>query len=141
VKAHRVVLAELGLASFAGKVLRDPGSLDGAWKRERRTRHVVARLGFLRALFAGQGLDSVPLFRGIGLHGPFEKRRGHSFVSATFHRPVAEAHFQDGATALFLADRIGVERLFMTHLETAAMNRQFREAEAVLLEDPDAALF
>jgi hypothetical protein len=29
----------------------------------------------------------------------------------------------------------------MTHLETAAMNRQFHEAEAILLEDPENPAF
>ena len=141
VKAHRVVLAELGLAPFRDTVLRDPASLAGAWKRERRERHIVVRLAFLRAFFAAVGVEAVPLFRGIGLRGPYQRRRGHTFVSTSFHRPVAESHYGDGATGLFLADRVPVERLFLTHLETAAMNRQFREAEAVLLEDLSAALF
>jgi hypothetical protein len=31
---------------------------------------------------------------------------------------------------------VSPDRLFMTFLETAAMNRQFKEAEAVLIGDP-----
>ena len=34
-----------------------------------------------------------------------------------------------------------LERLFMTYLETAVLNRQFHEAEAILLEAPENPAF
>ena len=56
-------------------------------------------------------------------------------ISASFSRAVADSHFQSSgaAAAALYRQRLAPERLFMTFLETAAMNRQFREAEAVLL--------
>jgi hypothetical protein len=37
--------------------------------------------------------------------------------------------------ALYRQD-VSIERLFMSYVETAAMNRRFQEAEALLLADP-----
>jgi hypothetical protein len=56
-------------------------------------------------------------------------------ISATFSRTVAQSHF-DGTrseAAALLRSRLPADRLLLTFLETAAMNRQFPEAEAVLL--------
>ena len=44
VRGHRIVLAELGLAAYAGKAPREPGVFAGEWARERRAEHLVARL-------------------------------------------------------------------------------------------------
>jgi hypothetical protein len=46
-----------------------------------------------------------------------------------------------GGSARLDRQIVPLERVFMTYLETAAMNRQFREAEAVLFEDPDNPAF
>ena len=136
VKGHRVVLAELGLAAFEGKAIRDPSTLRGEWSRERREAHILARMGLLRGLFAHLGLRHVELYRGISGSGPIEPARNETFVSATFHEEVARSHFDLheglGAQALF-RQFVPIERLFMTYLETDAMSRRYREAEAVLL--------
>ena len=42
----------------------------------------------------------------------------------------------DAEVALLVRQRVPVSRLFMTFLETAAMNDRYREAEAVLIGDP-----
>jgi len=47
----------------------------------------------------------------------------------------------DGRSARIERQPVPVGRMFMTYLETGAMNRQFREAEAILLEDPHNPLF
>jgi len=60
-------------------------------------------------------------------------------VSCTFSPAVAEAHFAGGPSttcAVMWRQTVNPDRLFMTFLETAAMNRQFKEAEAVLIGDP-----
>ena len=141
VKGHRIVLAELGLVPFVGTVVRDPDLFSGSWTRERRAAHVVARLGFVRALLDALGLERVQLYRGLsspdGLHPPDNR----TFVSATFSRAVALSHFDaypGEASRALLAAAVPARRLFMTYLETAAMNDAFREAEAVLLYEMDA---
>jgi len=53
----------------------------------------------------------------------------------TFSRAVAEslstAHGPDG-TGTLMRQAVPIDRVFMTYLETIHMNRQFREAEAIL---------
>lgn len=54
----------------------------------------------------------------------------------------ARSHFDSGseqATRVLVRAAVPVNRVFMTYLETAAMNRHFLEAEAVLLAQPGDA--
>jgi hypothetical protein len=136
VKGHRIVIAEIGLVPFDGTVVRHPDLFDEPWTTERRGEHVIARLAFLRALMAALGREHVALYRGLSTDGPLKPPRNETFVSASFSRAVALSHFDasgpDASRAL-LAMPVPVSRLFMTYLETAEMNRHFREAEAVLL--------
>lgn len=143
VKGHRIVLAELGLAPYVGKIVRDPGLFAGAWSRERRAAHLLARLAFVPELFRAAGHETVTLWRGLSSASPLESTPPRTFVSATFSRKVAEAHFDagEGAVVSVLSRHVvPVERLFMTYVETEAMNRQFLEAEAVLVADPDGSI-
>jgi len=144
VKVHAQVLADLGLADFHGSVVRDPASLEPPLTLERRAEHILARLAFVRELFATLGLPAPVLYRAVSSSGPLEPGRPHTFVSATFALEVAMSLFGpawDGRAARLDRQTVPVERLFMTHLETGAMNRQFREAEAILLADPENPQF
>jgi hypothetical protein len=136
IKGHAIVLAELGLAAYRGTVVRDPGLFDGDWSRARRRAHLLTRLGFVQALLVRAGFPTVTLYRGVAWDGRPGPRPPRSLVSATFSRDVAEAHFSGGPTtaaaALFRL-ATPVERVVMTFLETRAMNRRFKEVEAVLL--------
>lgn len=62
-------------------------------------------------------------------------RRQSPPVSASFSRRVAESHFRapNAIAATLYRQRLAPERLFMTFLEIEAMNRQFLEAEEVLV--------
>ncbi len=144
VKGHAIVLAELGLCPYSGKVVRDPRALAGEWARERRAAHLLARLAFTRELWSLLGAAALPVYRGAATDGPLPRRRPASFVSATFSREVAEAHFAGGPTtrvAVMWRQAVPLERLLMTFLETEALNHPFKEAEAVLLGDPDNRAF
>jgi hypothetical protein len=135
VKGHRIVIAELGLVAYAGKVVRDPGLFDDPWSRQRRAEHVLARLGFVHALFARLGHDHLVLYRGLSAEGP---------VHPTFSRDVAMSLFESGsdrATRVLLRQAVPVDRVFMTYYETPQMNAPFKEAEAVLLYDKANAVF
>jgi hypothetical protein len=137
VKGHRIVLAELGLADYAGPVVRDPATFSGSWARERRGDHIVGRLGFVRALFERLGVTRVTLWRGLSTPGGLRRRDGRSFVSASFAEAVSRSHYESGGRTRVLVRReVPVDRLFMTYLETAAMNDRFLEAEAVVLDVP-----
>jgi hypothetical protein len=139
VKGHAIVLAELGLCPYRGKVVRDPGVFEGAGRKERRAEHLVARLAFTYELWSTVGDETVTLYRGAAVDGPLPERSSSSFVSATFSREVAAAHFEGGSTtwtAVQWRQTVPVTRLLMTFLETREMNGRFREAEAVLIGDP-----
>ena len=142
VRAHAIVVAELGLAEYHGPALRDPDALAGRFARDRRAEHVLARLGFVSTAFHLAGWDDVVLYRGMSFeHVTVVPRPAGTFVSATFHRSIAEALSALGPhrrAGVLLAQRVPVARLFMTHHETAAMNAHFQEAEAVLLADASA---
>jgi hypothetical protein len=82
------------------------------------------------------------LYRGTAIHErpltpDSPSRRQAPLISATFSRPVAESHFRSphAAAATLYRQRLSPELLFMTFLETAAMNSPYQEAEAVLLAD------
>ncbi len=144
VKIHSMVIADLGLADYHGKVIRDPKWLEPPWTWNAREDHVLARLAFVREVFSAAGHQSVVLYRGLSSEEPLRPRTPQTFVSASFSREVAMSLFGeagDGRHAALYRQRVPIERLFMTYLETAAMNRQFKEAEAVLLDQPGAPLF
>lgn len=139
VKGHRIVLAELGLADYAGGTVRDPATFDDAWSRARRGEHIVARLGLMRAVFGHLGLASVRLWRGASIGGRLRSRPGRTFVSTSFDEAVARSHYEAGRPEwahVLSRHEVRPDRVFMTYLETAAMNRVFLEAEAVLLAAP-----
>lgn len=140
VKGHRIVLAECGLARYEGSTVRDPTTFAGGLSKDRRAEHIVARMAFLRAFFALMSIRSVTLWRGLsttsGLHEPSS---GRSFVSTSFDEAVARAHYDSAgsaATRVIVGQLLPVEHLFMTYLETAAMNDPYQEAEAVVLARP-----
>jgi hypothetical protein len=145
VKGHAIVLAELGLCPFEGTVIRDPALFAGAWTKERRARHLLARMGFVQALLTLSGPAEAPVYRGFSVEGTFGPRHVSSFVSATFSADVANAHFgardPKASTAALLRQPLPIDRVFMTFVETAEMNDRYREAEAVLIGDPESRTF
>ncbi len=141
VKGHAVVIAEMGLCPYSGRAVRDERLFEGDGARERRRSHILLRMAFLQELTALLGVTAVELYRGVALEGPLEPRRPSSLIAATFSLEVATAHFESRTeTALLARRRVPVSRLLMTFLETSAMNGRYREAEAVLIGDPESAV-
>ena len=100
---------------------------------------LVARLAFVSTMFTLAGRTAVVLHRGMTFDGTVNWRPAGPFVSATFHRPIAEAQAALGphrSAGVLISQRVSIDRLVMTFHETAAMNRSFREAEAVVLAAP-----
>lgn len=144
VKGHRMVIAELGLVEFEGRAQRSPDLFAGAWSGERRADHIISRLAFVRSLYRRLGRDRVVLYRGLSCPGPLPPPRNRTFVSATFSHEVARSLYDAGRetwTRVIYRQAVPVERIFMTYHETAAMNAQYREAEAVLLFDEENLAF
>ncbi len=59
VKAHRIAAAQLGLAPYRGKILRDPSQTAEAFSLDRRATHLLVRMGFVQAIFEQCGRQSV----------------------------------------------------------------------------------
>jgi len=135
VRAHLIAAARLGLCGYQGKAIRDMSSLSGPWTEERRAAHIITRTGFVQALWRRATHPRLMIYRGIGLQGDAELETSSvALISATLSRAVAESHFNSERcpAAALLRRQLPVERLFMTFLETSAMNGKYLEAEAVL---------
>lgn len=136
VQGHEIALAGLGLVPYDGRALRDPASWSGLWSESRREEHIIARLAFVSSLFELAGLGHVTLYRGFSAELPRHDASRHSFISATFDRAVAMAHFEGNERSTIAAlyrQKVPVRRLFMTYVETEPLNHPYREAEAILL--------
>jgi transposase len=139
VLGHLIVIAELGLGALTARAPRDPEIFAGRRSKPRRAEHILARMGFVHQLWS-RARGEVMLHRGIALQnrpsvGDSPDRRRSPLISASFSEKVAASHFRSPAAhaAALYRQRLVPERLFMTFLETAAMSRRFREAEAVVL--------
>jgi hypothetical protein len=144
VKAHAIVLAELGLCPYAGKIARDPDLFAAPRSKSERATYLVARLAFTQTLWSMWGSQTVMLYRGAAVDGALPARSPACLISATFSRDVADAHYEGGPatqTAVLWRQRVLIERLLMTFLETPEMNEPFNEAEAVLIGDPSNHAF
>jgi hypothetical protein len=140
IKGHAIVLAELGLCTYRGRIVRDPQVFADPWSKEARAEHLITRLALSRELWSGWGYRDVTLYRGAAVdRDAASLRPGSSFVSATFSPEVAEEHFRGGPTtrtALMWRRQVPIERPLMTFVETRALNARFKEAEAVLVAEP-----
>jgi hypothetical protein len=144
VKGHAIVLAELGLCPYSGTIVRDPATFDGPWTKSRRGEHVIARAAATQVLWKALRVSKTALYRGAASETQLTPRPPVSLVSATFSEDVARAHYEGGPTthtAILWRQRVPISRLFMTFLETPAMNDRYHEAEAVLFAHPANAAF
>jgi hypothetical protein len=139
VKAHRIAIAELGLAPYQGKILRDPMQTMGAVSLDRRKTHVIVRMGVVQAMFESSGRDRIILYRMESSEGPLRPRRFSStLISASFRMDIVQemsGWADPKRTVALYRQAVPIERALMTYLETEAMNHPFREAEAVLFTD------
>jgi hypothetical protein len=141
VKGHAIVLAELGLFPYHGRIIRDPDLFAGGRSKEVRSDHLLWRMAFTQELWSSVG--PVPIFRAAASDDALRTADNPPFLSATFSRAVANSHFEGGpstSAAVLMRQTLPLERLLMSFLETRAMNDRFREAEALLIgsESPPA---
>jgi len=145
VKAHRIAIAELGLAPYKGKILRNPLQTSGVLALERRKQHVIVRMGYVQAMFELCGLESLVLYRMESCEGPLRPRRsGTVLVSCSFRMDIVKemsGWADPKRTVALYRQAVPTSRVLMTYLETEAMNHPYREAEAGLIADPDSQTF
>lgn len=137
IKGLQIACAELGLKAFTGTVPRTADIFSGPGDKQLRQSYIIHRLAFVRALFKSLGLREVVLFRGMAAEGDWQVHSHRFFSSWTFSKEVAEA-FVSNANAkhsYLLKRTFPIEKLFLTYVETAAMNKQYLEREAVVIHD------
>jgi hypothetical protein len=147
IKGMAIVLAEMGLVPYRDKIPRTRDIFGGLGRTEDRRNYLTHRLAFVRAYFRLLGIKEVTLYRGMATEWEWGKRpSSRTFVSFTFSIKVAGSHCDfdlssDKRHSYLLKRTLPVEELFMTSLETEAMNKQYREAEALVLYHEEDSIF
>lgn len=137
IKGMEIVLAEMGLVSYNGKAPRTKDIFSGLGSKDFRSNYIITRMAFIKAYFDLLNIHEIVLFRGMSSERPW-KEVPRTFLSCTFNYDVAK-DFSDFSkeskyiTSYIIKTTIPVRKLFMTYLETAALNKQYKEAEALIL--------
>ncbi len=139
IKGMLIVLAEMGLVSYSGKIARTPDVFEGNGTRERRSKYLLERLAFVRAAFRLAGHNEVVVYRGMSSESDW-RDLPRSVLSCTFSLRVAKAFANFDAeskprTSYLIKLTVPVERLWMTYCETSEFNGRYLEAEALLLNE------
>ena len=146
-KGIEIVMAENGMGHYFGTIPRTPDIFSGMGSKENRLNYITVRLGFLKSVFSLLGIEHIELYRGMATESDWKSFDPKLFSSWTFSKEVAESFSSIDdekrfKNLYFLKRSKPVNRLFMTYLETDAMNGQYLESEAVvLLQENDRRLF
>lgn len=132
-----IVLAELGLQPCSVLKPRTEDIFKGIGSRENRAEYLLHRMAFLQTLFKLQQRSTLTLFRGMSAEGEWRNTEPRAFSSWTFKKEVAESFVEFDVDSRFkhsylIKRSFPVNQLLMSYLETDAMNRQYKEAEAVV---------
>lgn len=134
-KGLYIVMAEMGLTNFEGKVPRTNSIFKGIGDKVCRRNYIQTRLGFVRAMFDHYGLSQLTIYRGMSSESDF-KKINRSLLNMTFSYDVANA-FADMSTEQYKTSYIvkwtvPTSKLFMTCFETNEMNQRYKEKEAIV---------
>ena len=143
-KGMEIAFAELGLTSYQGTIPRTADIFKGPGRRTERKRYIIHRLAFVRAFMALLDIAEVVVYRGMASERDWAER-ARTLLSCTFSLEVAKAfcHFErdDKYRISYLVKlKVPVDKLFMTHWETTAMNQQYHEAEVLVIHDTPLVL-
>lgn len=139
IKGLMIVMAELGLASYDGKMIRSEGLFTGMGDKTTRERYILHRMAFIRCLFNRFDKSHLTLFRGMSSERAwFVPKR--TFISMTFDYDVASefSDFDENSkyqTSYIIKSNIDINQLFMTYLETKEMNERYQEKEAIIFDN------
>lgn len=127
------------MKEFTGTIPRTTDIFAGPGNKQLRKKYIIHRLAFVRVVFKSFGYREVALYRGMAAEGNWQANSHRFFSSWTFSKEVAEAFSSSNERAkhsYLLKRTFPIENLFLTCVETAAMNRRYREYEAVVIHDP-----
>lgn len=139
IKGMKIVLAEMGLVSYNGKDTRTKDVFQGLGSKDNRRKYLINRLAFVRAYFNLLDIKEVVLYRGMSSEKDW-KEVPRTFLSCTFNIEVGNSFgsFSSDSkcrSAYLIKLTCPVEKLFMTYFETEGMNRQYEEAEGLIIYD------
>ncbi|MEG2289865.1 MAG: hypothetical protein RR891_04170 [Clostridium sp.] len=137
IKGIKIILAELGIVSYKNKILRQNEIFNNVGGKDRIIDYIINRIAYLRAYFKLLNIDEVILYRGMSTEGNWMNYYEKSLTSWTFSLDVALSFADLDKTSnnkngYILKRTVPVETIFMTYLETEAMNKQYKEGEAIL---------
>ena len=139
IRGMEIMLGEMGLVSYKGKIPRTKGIFTGLGSKNKRYKYLVHRLAFVRAYFNLLKIKEIVIYRGMSNEKDW-KVIPRTFLYCTLSYDVAK-DFSDFnreskyRTSYIIKMTCSVKKLFMTYIETQALNRQYKEAEAILLYD------
>ncbi len=136
IKAMKIVMAEMGLIDYAGKITRGKSAFEGVGAKDKREKYIIIRLAFLRAFFRINGISEVPLYRGVSSEIDFFKTT-NSILSCTFNSSTAKEfacidNSENFRSCYWIKFICPVEKIFMTYLETKEFNERYQEQECVV---------
>jgi hypothetical protein len=139
-KGMNIVFAEMGVADYRYKIPRTKDIFNGIGSKNLRKKYILHRLAFISAYYELLGISEIVLFRGMSSTKEWKPVRPRSLVSFSFNEKVAKSFANIGKPdaskhSYFLKRTMNVNKVFMSYLETGAMNRQYKEAEALVFYD------
>jgi hypothetical protein len=150
IKAVQISLAEMGFKNYHGKSIRSEKIYERISSKEKLKSYIQYRIAFIREVFSHFGLHEVVLYRGMSSETGWKtnlEKDSRFWSSWTFSYKVAQDFSEitpnsNHKNSYIIKRSIPVEKLFMTYLETDAMNDQYLEAEAIVLHtDEDRLLW
>lgn len=146
IKGMTIILAEMGLVRYQNKIPRGNLIFEGTGAKALRRKYLVHRIAFVRAFFHKLAVNEVTIYRGMSTENEWQNFVEKSLTSWTFSLKVTMV-FSDLEKAnkykngYILKRTIPVEYLFMTYLETEEMNKQYKEAEAILFFNREKGIY
>lgn len=150
IRGMQIVMAEMGLKDYRGSIQRSSNTFLEFGNKDNRRKYIEHRLAFIRTYFKKLGIKEAILYRGMTTEWEWKPDTTNQYrfwSSWTFSYKVgqdfAELKPNNQYKNSYLIKRaIPVEKLFMTYIETEAMNKQYLEAEALVLHtDEDRMLW
>ncbi len=137
-----IALANMGFVEYRGRLARPLDSLPSGHDFKQ---YIIKRLAFIRALFLSNTIETIPLYRGMSSSYPwtlFPK----AFSSWTSEYSVAKdlaeiEENNDKEVSYILKRKTHINEIFMSCLETSAMNKKYDEKEFLLFCRPDKGVF
>lgn len=147
IRTIQITMAKMGLKNYSGKSIRSKDTYLGVGSLDNREKFVLHRFAFVSCLFRILGITEVELYRAMATDKHWSLPKEPRFWSSwTFNYQVAmdfsnlkpSTRFKNS----YLVKRaMPTNQIFMTFLETKEMNRQYKEAEAIVVHEYNDTLF